>query len=733
MNNRTFTPKFLRALLLMAAVCLWAAPAAYAQGGVTNGGTAIKNRAAATYSDGTNTYATVSNEVTVTVANVSGLVITPDGGSVPTVVAGQQNVDFTFTVTNASNFPTQVRFLASGASVQFDSSKVSLVSAVIDTEGNGFGGVDTPISGNGADVLSSVLARNASFNVIVRVNILSTVSGGDAISVSLGDTPGAGNGDNAAANNSAAEVRTSTPTGTPAPVNGESEARGSISTTVENDAQLRVSLAVPAGPVTLGSNINYTLRLENTGARAAKPQTVNGPAGSNTGVFVVVPIPAGTVFQSFAALPAGVTVLYSTSALGVDPVGAADPPASGPLSASVVWQTTPPAPLSSITRVAFNVTGNANFASGADVQNLGLVLQVQSNINASNPIYGIGEAFARNNVNAPITDQSDRPGGEVSNKGDRNANFNEPRSDADPVSATRGFKQPTTLVAVGSVLIGTQGFPAASGPSGSTNDDYTNKSVAAAVFAGVAPGGNVGSFTVDFVNTVKNNGNADDTFTLTAPTVPAGFTVRISTDGTNFTTVSGGGSTTLALAFGAQANITVRVISPATSAVLTGFTTVIRAQSGNTTAETNDTIDRLYTGFLRLDKVAEVFNETTVGNGTDDPGTDDAVSGADIEYRITYTNIATSGDASNPNGGTNCVKLTITSLTIDEDGSVAPNNWAANTTQVLGLTPPSDNHGGTITDGSGNPVVVGTTYLKDTVTNLLQGDSGLFKFRRRIN
>ena len=731
MNNRTITPKLLRALLLLAALCLWAAPAAFAQS--TSGGTAIKNRAAATYSDGTNSYATVSNEVTVTVANVSGLAITPDGGSIPTVVAGQQNVDFTFTVTNTSNFPTQVRFLASGASVQFDPSKVSLVAAVIDTQGNGIGGVDTDIKTNATDVLSTTLARNASLTIIVRVNVLSSVAPGTSIQITLGDTPGVGNGDNAAANNSASEVRTSTPTGTTAPVNGESEARGTISTSVENDAQLRVTLAVPAGPVALGSNINYTMQVENTGARAAKPQTVQGPAsGSDKGVFVVMPIPAGTVFQSFAALPAGVTVLYSTSALGADP-GPGDPPASGPLSAAVTWQTTAPAPLSSITRVAFNVTGNANLASGASVSNLGVILQVQSNINASTPLYGIAEAFARNNVDAAITDQSDRPGGEVSNKGDGNANFNEPRSEADPLSATRGFKQPTTLVAVGSVLIGTQGFPNATGPSGGNNDDYTNKSVAAAVFAGVAPGGTVGVFSVDFVNTVKNNGNANDTFTLTAPTAPAGFTVQISTDGTTFTTVSGGGSTTLALNFGQQANITVRVSAPAGSAVLTGFSTVVRARSGNTNTETNDTINRLYTGFLLLEKTALVINDTTVGNKSSDPGPDDAVPGADIEYSIKYTNIASSGDASNPNGGNNCVKLTISSLTIDEDGSAAPNNWAATTTQVLGLNAPTDTKGGTITDGSGNPLVVGTTYLKDTVTNLVQGDFGTFKFRRKIN
>jgi hypothetical protein len=74
----------------------------------------LTHPARAVYSDGTNTLNTVSNTVTVTVANVSGLRITPMGASNPTVVPGQANVDYVFTVTNIGNFADQVRFLASG-------------------------------------------------------------------------------------------------------------------------------------------------------------------------------------------------------------------------------------------------------------------------------------------------------------------------------------------------------------------------------------------------------------------------------------------------------------------------------------------------------------------------------------------------------------------------------------------------------------------------------------------
>src|ERR1700704_2968448 len=98
----------------------------------TPGGTTISNQASATYSDGTNSYSTVSNTVTVTVSNVSGLTITPDAGSNPTVVAGQTAVIYNFTVTNTGNFTDQVRFLAGSARVN---APHTVSRAVIDVDG----------------------------------------------------------------------------------------------------------------------------------------------------------------------------------------------------------------------------------------------------------------------------------------------------------------------------------------------------------------------------------------------------------------------------------------------------------------------------------------------------------------------------------------------------------------------------------------------------------------------
>src|SRR5882762_4275033 len=125
------TSAIARLLIALALLCAFCAQA-FAQ---TPGGTTISNQASASYTDGTNTYSTVSNTVTVTVSNVSGVAITPDAGSNPTVVAGQTAVIYNFTVTNSGNFTDQVRFLASGASVRVVGPG-TITRAVVDVDGS---------------------------------------------------------------------------------------------------------------------------------------------------------------------------------------------------------------------------------------------------------------------------------------------------------------------------------------------------------------------------------------------------------------------------------------------------------------------------------------------------------------------------------------------------------------------------------------------------------------------
>ena len=655
----------------------------------TAGGTAIVNQASATYSDGNgNTYQTVSNTVTVTVAKVSGLRITPDAGTVSSVVPGQNSVIYPFTVTNTGNFADQVRFLASGASLQLSGSG-TVARAVIDVDGSGtINAGDTNILTNAADVISASTAQNASFVVLVEVNVNANAAPGSVINVQLGDTTtNSPTYDNQPANTSAHEVRTVSTTS----VNGLREARGDVSATVDTDAQLVLTLNAPAGPVSLGSTIQYVWNLCNTGLRPATAITLtNAPSGSNTGVFIFAPIPVGTSLASGQTFPAG--TLYTTSPLTVSPLNA-------------VWTTTAPSSLATVTRVAFN--NGASLAAGVCIAPINMQVTITTT-NATLDIYEIGDVFATNRVGAAITDQS---GDTVANAGDGNANFNEDNQPGNVGPQFDGIQQITLLTRVGSVLIGPNGSPAAVGPT-SNNDDYTNRSTSV---PGVPAGGTTpAASTLVYTNTLQNTGNANDTFTLSLQSAPAGFTVEISLDGgATYTTVTTN-TLNLAINYGQTANIMVRVTAPAGTNVLqtNGFDVVIRSTSVRTPTAYNETIDRFYTGILRMDKTAIVTNGTGVGGATD------AVPGAVIEYTITYRNLASSG-------GTGNQTLTISNLVITENGAVAPNNWASSTDQVVGSA--SDTQSGTIVGDAAN-----STLLTDSVPTLAPQTTGLFKFKRVI-
>ncbi|MDQ1612400.1 MAG: hypothetical protein QOG00_2331 [Pyrinomonadaceae bacterium] len=708
---RRSLPRALFALL--AILCAFLTPA-LAQ---TSGNTVISNQASAVYKDtDNNDYSTVSNTVTVTVANVSGLRILPDNAVNSAVVPGDTNTFFLFTVTNTGNFADQVRFLASGQSLSL-TGPGTITAAVIDMDGsNTITAGDINIFSNGADVLHA-LAQNATATVVVRATVSAAASPGDTVQVFLGDAAtGAAQGyDNQTPDNpatpSAHEVRTVSATS----VNGVREARGDIRVTVQNDAQLRAVLTVPPGPVALGGNISYSTQLCNDGNRPATSMTL----GAFTGVYIVMPIPVDTVLSASNTFPAG--TLYATTP--------ASPLTVAPEAAT--WSNTAPGSLATVTRVAFNV--GASLAGGGTCSaNIPVVVTITTS-DATTPIYAVVDAFATNTIGTVLNDQSDSPGAEVTNRGDRNANFDEPRLTLDPVDTGKGIRQPTLLQQVGSVLIGPFGQPAATGPGSSNNTDFTNRSVTTGI-AGVPPcAGPVTpacsttalGFYV-FSNTVRNTGNSTDTFTLSAPTVPAGFTVGVGTNIAGpFTTISGGGTFVLApLARNADANVYVRVQAPAGQQILTGFDSIIQAASGNTPANTNRTIDRLYTGFVRLDKTATVVDAAGNPSAT--------IPGATIIYQINFSNVMTAPDL-----GSNSSALTATNIVITEDGNLGGNNWATYTTQVIVPAPSvvdsSNNPFGTVTDGAGNPVTVLTNILKGNVPTLAPNQSGKFTFRRLIN
>lgn len=644
--------------------------------------TAIENTATATYGDGSGgTYNATSNKVTVTVSKVSGLTISPDvtnGTSDPTVVPGQVGATFTFTVTNTGNFTDQVRFLAGGASVQIASGMATVSAAYVEMNlvAGYQAGVDVDINDGVADLVS--FTQGQSRPVIVVVNINAAAPAGSIINVRLGDATG----DNQPVDGTVAnEVRTESN----ASVNGRREARGDRSATVENDAQLSLSLTAPAGPVPLGSDITYVWQLCNTGARPATTVTLtDAPAGSKTGIFIFAPVPTGTTLKSPQVFPAG--TLYSDSDPSTDPITAAH------------WDTTPQ-PV--VKRIAFNVGNTLNPGAPNCSANLNMVVTITTT-DATNAITNQGNAYANNSVSAQIT-------------------------------ATSPLRT-TLLVIQGAVLNGPQGAPGAI--NNTNNDDFTNKSVSTGL-AGVGPGGNTtAQGVVTFTNTIQNSGNANDSYTLSVQSFPAGSTVKVTVNAVQTTVVNNGVATgnpvpALAVNFGATANYQVEVTLPSGKTVLTGYDTVLRATSGNTNTQYNETIDRVYTGFIQLTKTVTVSNTTGVGGATD------PVPGAQLIYAITYQNVSSAQAGS----GVGNVTLSATNIVISEDGTPGPgntNNWATYTTMVLAPPAawnPSDTLGGNITDGSTNGAVTAiTNFLKDTVAGPLgPQQSGTFTFRRLIN
>ena len=90
---------------------------------------------------------------------------------------------------------------------------------------------------------------------------------------------------------------------------------------------------------------------------------------------------------------------------------------------------------------------------------------------------------------------------------------------------------------------------------------------------------------------------------------------------------------------------------------------------------------------------------------------------------IAYNNIA------NAPVGTGNVDLDALLVVITEDGDVAPNNWATTTDRVASSE--SDSRSGVIAISNSTGAVTNGKYV-DTVGTLASGQSGTFRFKRKI-
>jgi hypothetical protein len=765
----------------------------------TAAGTTISNTATATYEDpnapGTTINAT-SNTVTVTVAEVAGITATPlaindvNGGT----VLPNDVLNYDYRLTNVGNDPT--RFFIPGSAVVTGPGTAGTLQ--YSTDG---GTTFNPVPGGGLTTAS--IAAGSSVIVRVPVTISGLASSGATVAVRLGDT--GPNDNSAATQNqpdapdgaNTTEIRTidnldGTATGEAAgaPSNGEREA--SVTQQVLVGSQPQAFAAVlktrtaysDAGTAALNDDVltyGLSLRVDATapaGTSGLSPAnlvgtTVNG-IGTNR-VLVSDAIPVGTTLTgtpTAPTTPAAWTVVYTTDPTTTTANNAtwtATRPASGITRVGFVYDatTTPIAAGTTVTGFSFQVTTTGVTAT-TTIANLAQVFG-QTSGGGTTLVYDESGDQAPSNFNDDGTVGSNTPTTGVATPTADGVDSNGNNTGTGPGGEDNVY----TVAAAGTILNGPNGQPGAVGPT-NNNDDFTNKS--STIPVNTAPNTTIDPNSVTFLNTINNptTGSLSNillvpdsaNFTLGAGEVlpPTGTTVTLTYgaqtavytyNGTNFIFTSGSAITIPTLTAGTSVNYSVAVDLPAGTALSTdtgnGFSIPIYAfqdVNGNgrpdlATAEPtqNRSIDRVYTGFLKMVKDARILDTngtTVVENYTQTPTAANLRVGRFIEYRITYTNISIA-----PVGAGN-VTLNAGNVVITEDGTTGTNTWAKDndtngtidTSNVVGSTTAQF---GTVTyspsgDQTGTTQATDVTRYVNTLGIAIQpGASGTFIFRRRIN
>lgn len=830
----------------------------------TDAGQQISNTATATYSEtsGGPTIDATSNTVTVTVAEVAGVTAVPagftdlDGGAVE---AGD-TLEYVFDVTNVGNAATDLYIpgVNTIGTENFTPTSVEII--------DGTGAVIATVPANGGNLLDAAginltaLAPDAVLKVKVTGTPAPGTPAGADVGVTLGSTgpdnnspttqnqPDTGDGDPAAGNTNTGDIRTiDANPGNGAPVNGEREASATDSIPFASSVRPLALATVTkiasnlAPGATANANddlITYDLGMSvassspNAAFTAADLEgtEIDVDGGDVDRILVSDAIPVGTVLSSVdtANLPANWQVVYTTTPT----TGAGSATATG-----AAWVTTPPAPLSTVTRIGFIYTGGATLARGSAFSPFRFTVETTGLPATGGQVANIAQIFGEtvgDTTNEVVYDES----------GDSNPNnFNDDNTPPDPTgtdydptptTGDTGVADPVTqgtdtgndnsgtgpdgednVVNIGDVagsddiLNGPDGVPGANGPT-DDNDDFTNQTTN--VPAGVGPTDGFDPDPEAFDNTVQNPASSGFISNVTlqpiSPTqaqgvddslltgqygadgdIPVGTVVTITAtdaagdiqsavytyDGTNFNLTSS--TTDPAGPVGPSADTTPEHVNvgelPAGQTL--DYDVVVDLPNGvlpndeipipilafaddNTTttpgynftgpgtpeSTTNVTIERLYTGFMKLTKEVQILDENgvIVQAWTETvPPSVNVLPDYQIEYRITYENISTGVTGSGNN------TLTAFDFEIVEDGNAAvgsnTNNWASftdheqNTSADQGIVQYFTNSADTdLVPGplTTSDPIAGTKVDKyeNEVGQVDPGQTGQFQFRRRI-
>jgi hypothetical protein len=811
----------------------------------TKAGQTISNTATATYNDPNNpgtTLNTTSNPVVVTVAEVAGITIS-NVGVVDSTPADNikigDTLTYTFAIKNVGNDPTRFRI----PNLATTTGPVVAGNLSYSTDG---GKNYAVISG---DIITSSIPVGGTVLVQVPVTVQAGANANDPITVELGETPN--NNQNVARINNGGDVYTvdnSDPSTVVdeiagVPINGTREASNTQTSTVGSNINnlalatlLKTATYDPGADTTIitDDRITYNLSLRVEGsdvtglgitpkALTGYVMTVTGLNSGNPGNYILVSdvIPAGTVLSAAPTAPTGWTAVYSTA------------PVAGvkPTDASAAWTTTAPA-FTTVTRVGFvrDTTATSDISAGTTVTGFAIPLAIPAGTTATTltinniaqlvgqtpgagelPVYD--ESGDQNPSNYSGTVGNMTPGAAstngilptnaaavlaniidgVANPASQGIDTNNDNTGTGPGGEDNQLTITTTTPVAG-VLNGPLNAAGATGPDGTTNTDFTNKS--SLIPAETNPGSTIDPAPVPFTNTVQNTSGALNAVTL-APTVPAnrldlptGTKVTITYNSASAVYTydqAGSGSFTIApggtlisipnVATGATVNYGVEVDLPTGTKLSTdtlpdytgdtewGYPVPITATIGNAT---NITIDRVYTGFLQLLKFSRILQGTgpdvigNQGNFNSTPAYTNPATGLVIDpdpaaadeartpspgniivYEIRYKNISTAQGT-----GTNNVILQAQNVVITEDGTLSTvpgdgkNNWAKDndndgiidTSNVIGTATAITTTFTPNGDISGaTPATDVTKYVNSPTTSIAPQTSGTFTFQRKLN
>lgn len=588
-----------------------------------------------------------------------------------------------------------------------------------------------------------------------------------------------------------------------APINGVREAMDTQEVTINGQLQAFATLKATAGNyVAADTSITYNLKFKVEDKAPSQASnviptdlvgTVVPGLGTKPGILISDAIPLGTKFTS-VVVPNGWVAVYQYGT----PIAATD------RADTTTWSFDAPITTNTGTliRVGFFLP-ESRITKGTEVTGFQIKVAVIDPIKTTQ-VYNIAQLFGNSPANArdpqdktpnpslPVVDESgdnnpnnfntdgtpgvkDLQGKPFVSPGivDPNTAATDPRnpknigqdSKGDNTGEGVGGEFGSTVVTATTILNGPKGQPEALGITGN-NSDFTNKSTP--VEPGIIKGSSLkfDPQAVGFFNTVQNGGDFTTDIKI-LPTVkadeqlPRGTKVTlklVTTDAGVVFLADGAGNLTPADATKpvlvmpqvepkASVDYMTIIDLPIGTAAVTGYPVVLTAfidrnndNLPGTDEPSNQTLDRVYTGFIDLVKESRILganqqplNEFTISSKVAQPG-------QYIEYRITFKNVSVAApdfSGSKP--------LTANLFVITEDGNPGLkdtsnlNNWADLTINEPSSTKVSLGTVGYFT--APNSLVVQTLTTTDdlnvtkyvnTVGTLAPQKSGTFSFIRKV-